>query len=105
MNDLQDVIAKATEATMLDWFARSLTIVDGNLSRACAQAVIADIEKPHVLIPVRYSKSDPNQAVHRRLLEEALLETVSRLEQAIEGQIHRILHGAESDTSEPSTPT
>lgn len=38
MSDLQDMIAKATEATMLDWFSRSLTIVDGNLSRACAHA-------------------------------------------------------------------
>lgn len=73
-------------------------------------AVLAEIEKTHVLIPVRYSNSDPNQSVHRRLLEEALLETVSRLEQAIEGQIHRILHGepirqnaAKSDTSESTT--
>lgn len=49
--ELQCLIAKSIDDTMTDWFAKNWTIVDGNLSLAFAAAVLAEIQKTHILVP------------------------------------------------------
>lgn len=55
--ELQCLIAKSIDDTMTDWFAKNWTIVDGNLSLACAAAVLEEIQKTHVLIPKDRTKA------------------------------------------------
>lgn len=73
-------------------------------------AVLAEIERTHVIVPVKYSKCDSETTIYRLLLEEALLTNVALLERAIEGRISEVLHGdsirphaAETDTLETTT--
>lgn len=73
-------------------------------------AIVAEIERTHVIVPVKYSKCDSETTIYRLLLEEAILTNVSLLESAIEGRISEVLHGdsiridaANSDASETLT--
>ena len=97
MSELRDMIAKATEATMLDWFSRSLTIVDGNLSRACAQAVESAINRSFILIPCPYDPNKPEEKLYRALTATVLNDTMERCADIINRKVEELMNGAADD--------
>lgn len=74
MSELRDVIAKPIEETMIGWFSRNWTIVDGNLSRACSDAVIAAIgDSGRVVVDRARFERIMNYAITTYTLNQAII--------------------------------